>query len=418
MLDQAGSGREKRGVRIAAAAPPLAEAKVAVPALRRAAVDRPRVLRLLDEDDTALVLVAAPAGYGKTTAVRAWCASRDAAFAWVTLDAGDDDPLRFWRYIATAVDRVRPGIGRTALQRLDAPGLDIADAADELMNGIGAFGRPFVLVLDDFHAVTSADCLSSLDNALLHLPANARVVLLTRVDPPLSLGRLRAGGELVELRASDLAFTAAEAWELLVTRGHVDLDALEIELLVERTEGWPAALVLAGLWLRTLEDPAAAVRTFGGEHRFVAEYLTTEVLASLDDERRSLLYGASVLEEFTAELSDHALGRSDSNELLDELEHANLFVLRLERGWFRIHSLMAEYAKAALVTLDAEAVPRIHRRAASWLEAHGMPLEAAAHASAAGRPRDRRPRARGVPFVAAQGRGRPHVPSLGPRSAR
>ena len=385
MRDQADSGRERRGVRAAAASPPLAEAKLAAPTLRRVAVDRPRVRRLLDEDDTALVLVAAPAGYGKTTAVRAWCASRDAALAWVTLDAGDNDPLRFWRYIATAADRVRPGIGRTALQRLDAPGLAIADAADELMNGIGAFGRPFLLVLDDLHTVTSADCLSSLDDALLHLPASARVVLLSRVDPPLNLGRLRAGGELVELRASDLAFTTAEARELLVIRGQVDLDDAEIELLVERTEGWPAALVLAGLWLRTLEDPGAAVRSFGGEHRFVAEYLSTEVLASLDEERRSLLYGASVLEEFTAELSDHALERSDSNELLDELEHANLFVLRLERGgWFRIHSLLAEFAKAALVTLDPEAAPRIHRRAASWLEEHGMPLEAAAHASAAG----------------------------------
>lgn len=385
MADHAGSRKETRERSAAATAAPFVEAKIAVPAVRRAALDRPRLRRLLDQDDTPLVLVAAPAGYGKTTAVRAWCATLDVGLAWVTLDVGDDDPIRLWRYVATAVDRIRPGLGRTALQRLDAPGAGAGDAVDELMNGIGAYGRPLVLVLDDLQTVTSSASMSSLYDALLHLPANARVIVLTRSDPPLGLARLRAGSELVELRATDLAFTADEARELLVSRGRVALGAHEIELLVRRTEGWPAALVLAGLWLQKVEDPAAAVRAFGGEQRFVAEYLSTEVLASLDEEHRSFLYGASVLGELTAALGNHVLGRSDSKELLDELERANYFVLRLERGgWFRVHSLFAEYAEAALLDVDPEAVPRIHRRAAGWLEAQGMPIEAAAHASAAG----------------------------------
>ena len=242
-----------RGLRVQVAAdvlPPLVEAKLAVPGVRRAMVDRPRVRRALDAgDDTALMLVAAPAGYGKTTAVRAWCASVDAALAWVTLDGGDNDPVRLWTYIATAVDRVRPGLGRGALQRLLVPGSPIEDAVDELMNGIAALESRLVIVLDDVHAVTDEDCLSSIDHALGHLPATAHVIVITRADPAVGLARLRAGGALAELRASELAFTAAEARELLVVRGRVELGTEELELLVERTEGWPAALVLAGLWL-------------------------------------------------------------------------------------------------------------------------------------------------------------------------
>ncbi len=164
-------------------------------------VDRPRVRRALDAGrDASLTLVAAPAGYGKTTAVRAWCASLDAALAWVTLDAGDNDPALLWRYVATAVDRVRPGLGRGALRRLGVAGSPIEVAVDELMNGAAAMESELVVVLDDLHAVTSKECLSSIDYALAHLPPNAHVVLVTRVDPALRLARLRAAGALAEVR--------------------------------------------------------------------------------------------------------------------------------------------------------------------------------------------------------------------------
>jgi LuxR family maltose regulon positive regulatory protein len=189
--------------------------------VRRGVVNRPRIGRALDAGgDAALTLVAASAGYGKTTAVRAWCASLDAAVAWVTLDAGDNDPVRLWTYVAAAVDRVRPGLGRGALQRLSVPGSPIENAVDELMNAAAAFGSTLVIVVGDLHTVTDGECLSSIDHALAHLPATARVVLLTRADPTLELARLRAGGALAELRASELAFTAGEARELLVERGH------------------------------------------------------------------------------------------------------------------------------------------------------------------------------------------------------
>ena len=209
-------------------------------------------------------------------------------------------------------------------------------------------------MLDDLHTVTDAECLSSIDYALSHLPTNVDVIVTTRVDPALRLARLRASGALAELRADELALTPAEARELLVTRGRVELGEEEIDALVERTEGWPAALVLAGLWLRTVDDPVRAVHAFGGGHRFVAEYLSSEVLASLDDDRRSFLQGVAVLGEFTADLCDGVLDRTDSAAQLTELEHANLFVSRFGRGgWFRIHSLFAEYARAQLASIGA-----------------------------------------------------------------
>ena len=366
--------------------PPLVEAKLQPPGAGGDQVKRPRILQALDAGESAaLILVAAPAGYGKTTAVRAWCESREGAFAWVTLDEGDNDPVRLWTYVATAVDRVRQGLGRGALQTLSVAGSSVEHAVDELMNAIAAYGTGLALVLDDLQMVTDRECLASIDFALRHLPAGARVLAVTRADPALGLARLRARGALVELRADELAFTAAEAHELLVERGHLRLGAEEIELLVETTEGWPAALVLAGLWLRDVDDPRQAVSGFGGDQRFVVEYLSQEVLASLDADGRSFLQGVSVLGQFTAELCDAVFERTDSASVVAGLERSNLFVRRLERGgWFRVHPLFAEFAVAQLSAQKPGEAARIHQRAAVWLLSQGLPVEAVEHAAAAG----------------------------------
>ena len=377
---------DRAGIPVPASGLPLAEAKLSAPRARSGMVERRRLDRALDAAGGAvLTLVAAPPGYGKTTAVRSWCASRDTAFAWVTLDRGDNDPSRFWRYVATAVDRVRQGLGAPALRRLDDPGPGIANPIDELMNGIAAYERELVLVLDDMQHVTDAECLELIDYGLERLPANARLIILTRIDPALKLAQLRARGDLVELRADQLAFTAEEATELLVERGGVELATGDVELLRERTEGWPAALFLAGYWLRGVDDPHAAACEFGGNHRFVADYLGREVIASLDDDTRAFLLRASVLGRFTAELCDGVLDRSDSGSVLAELEQANLFVTRLEHGgWLRVHSIFAEFARFQLAALDPHAAREIHRRAARWLTARGLPVEATEHAAAAG----------------------------------
>jgi LuxR family maltose regulon positive regulatory protein len=380
------AGANQRHGHVGNLPPPLVEPKLAIPRARHQIVDRPRINRALGADgDAVLTLVSAPAGYGKTTAVRAWCDGLDAEVAWVTLDAGDDDPGRLWRYIATAVDRVQPGLGQGALQRLGVAGSPIEDVVDELTNGIAALGGGLLLVLDDVHAVTNESSMSSIEYALEHVPPNARAAMVTRVDPELRLAWLRAGGALAEVRERDLAFTPAEAHELLVERGGLELGSDEIELLVDRTEGWPAALVLAWLWLRAADDPNAAVRAFGGEHRLVADYLSRVVLAGLEDDRRSLLHGAAVLGEFTAELCDAVLDRTDSADELAELERSNYFVLPLERGgWFRIHTLFADYARAELAALEPGAEIRIHRRAAEWLRSQGKPVQAILHSAAAG----------------------------------
>ena len=364
-------------------APPLVEAKLSAPRVRRGVIDRPRILRALDAD-AVLTLAEAPAGYGKTTAIRIWCATRDAALAWVTLDADDNDPSRMWRYVATAVDRIRPGLGRPALQRLGAAGSPIEHAVDELMSAVATYGDPVILVLDDLQAVTDLDCFSALEHAVLHMPGNMRMVVGTRIDPALGLAHLRAERRLTELRASDLAFNSTEAHTLLVDLGELDLSPEQIDVLVQRTEGWPAALVLAGLWLRTLDEPAERVAEFGGDQRFVADYLSTEVLAALDDDHRVFLESVAVLGQFTPELCDAVLERTDSAETLAELERANLLLSRLENDdLWRVHQLFAEYAGAQLEASDPGASSRIHLRAATWLRAQGRPVEAISHASAA-----------------------------------
>jgi LuxR family maltose regulon positive regulatory protein len=362
--------------------PPIAEAKLAAPRLRANAVPRPRILDALDGvREAAVALVAAPPGYGKTTVVRTWCAQREAAVAWVTLDAGDNDPIRLWSYVATAVDRIRNGLGRGALQRLMLHGGSIEFAVDELMNALTTVDRELVVVLDDLHVVTDRECLSSIDYALARLPPSVRFVLVTRTDPALELAALRAGGSLIELRTDSLAFTTDEARALLVERGNLDLGAEDIETLRQRTDGWPAALVLASVWLRGVDDPQRAVSEFGGEHRFVAEYLSTVTLGTLDEDTRTFLLRVSPLGRFTAELCDDVLDRSDSAAMLRKLERSNLLVTRLERGgWYRIHPLFAEFARFRLASEAPDSEREINRRAAHWCLDRGLLVEGVEHA--------------------------------------
>ena len=365
---------------------PLAEAKLSAPRVKVDAVPRPRILELLQRGgEAALTLVAAPPGYSKTTSVRSWCAGHGSPVAWVTLDSGDNDAGRLWTYVATAVDRVRNGLGRQAMLRLSVAGSPIENAVDELMNGLAAFDDELVVVIDDLQEVTDTDCLASLEYAVSRLPPSVRLILITRTDPPLGLAALRAREALVELRAAELAFTADEALELLVARGGVDLGSEELELLVRRTEGWPAALVLAGVWLRAVDDARAAVTEFSADHRFVVEYLSRVAFEALGEDMRAFLIRASVLGRFTAELCDDVLGRSDSASVLAELERSSLLIVRLERGgWYRIHALLAEFGRFQLAALEPGAETEIHRRALNWFRERGLIVEAMEHAFLAG----------------------------------
>jgi LuxR family maltose regulon positive regulatory protein len=369
------------------AAPLLVETKLVPPRPRPEVVPRPRLFRRLDElAPAALTLVDAPVGFGKTLLVQSWCDEQpELPAAWINLDAADNDPVRLWTYVATAVDRIRPGLGRGALSRLRVPGGHVETSVDEVINGLAAYGAPVVIVFDDLHVLTDAACLDSLQHATERLPESARIVATTRSDPALRLGRLRARGALGEIRSRDLAFDRAEARALFALE-QIELENEDLALLVQRTEGWPAGLYLAALWLGGLEDVAQGVRDFAGDNRHVADYLSAEVLGALPADRRAFMLRTAVLGQFSAPLCDDVLGLNDSAKVLGELAHSNMFLVPLDARWewFRYHHLFGELLRLELASEDSTAAAAIHRRASDWYRRRGWVDEAINHAAAAG----------------------------------
>jgi LuxR family transcriptional regulator, maltose regulon positive regulatory protein len=359
------------------------EPKLMLPRVHAGMLRRTRLLEMLDAHGaSSLTVLDAGVGYGKTTLVRSWCIERPEAVIWMTLDPADDDPVRLWTHLATAVDRLTQGLGARALTRLGVRRVRVETAVDELMNGVVAYGRPVTIVLDDLHAVRSAASLGSIAHAVERLPPGARVVVSTRSDPAVGLAKLRASRALIEVRARDLAFTVDEARELFV-RERVELSSESVDLLVQRTEGWPAGLYLAALWLRDLEDPDEGVRAFAGSARHVGDYLTAEVLTGLPAETRDFLVQTSLLGRFTPELCDAVLGREDSAAVLAELARSNMFLVALDARahWYRYHHLFGELLQ---LELARDAARELRRRAADWCRAHGLIEEAIEYASAAG----------------------------------
>jgi len=367
---------------------PLIHAKLAQPRIRAGVIPRARLFVALDRlEKVELTMISGPAGSGKTVLVSSWLAGRsDVSPAWVALDRGDDDPLRLWTYVAYAVDRIRPGLARRALIRLRMPRASVESAIDELLNGLGGYDGRVVIVLDDLQHVTSERCLRLLAYAVERLPPTTRMVGMTRSDPGRRLGRLRARGALGELRAQDIAFNSEEARELLVERVGIPVSVEDVDLLVERTEGWPAGVSLAALWLAGIEEPGEGIRQFSADHRHVADYLTSEVLDAVDGETRSFLLRTSILDRFTATLCDAVLGTESTARVLGEIERSNLFLVALDaRGaWYRYHHLFRELLRIELASTSPEALPDLHRRAADWFLANGLLEEALAHAAAVG----------------------------------
>ena len=359
------------------------ESKISLPRVQPGMLRRSRLFEIVDGDDgAALTVVNAPVGYGKTTLLRFWCIERPEAVIWMTLDAADDDPVRLWAHLATAVERLGEGLGARALTCLGVRGASVETAVDELMNGLVAYGRPVAIVLDDLHAVGSERSLRSIAHAIERLPANARVLASTRSEPAISVARLRARGALMEIRARELAFTVDEARELIVREG-IELSDESVELLVERTEGWPAGLYLAALWLRDIDDPDEGVRAVAGSARHVADYLTDEVLTALAPQTKDFLLCTSVLGRFTPALCDAVLAREDSAVVLAELARSNMFLVALDAQgeWYRYHHLFGELLQ---LELGRENAPVLRRRAAAWCRAHGLVEDAIEYAAAAG----------------------------------
>ena len=308
--------------------------------------------------------------------------------AWLSVDAADNDPARFWRHVVAALERVRPEIGERAGPLLGPPappsfeGL-VTVLINELAAGPGE--DEVLLVLDDYHLIEAEQVHAPLEFLVEHLPPGLHLVLASRSDPPLPLARLRAGRQLAELRAAELRFTAGEAGFLLGETIGADLDAAAVAALTSRTEGWAAGLQLAALSLRGQADPDGFVAGFSGSHRYVLDYLAEEVLERQSEQTRAFLLDTSVLERLSGPLCDAVTGRAGGQAMLEQVERANLFLLPLDevRGWWRYHHLFADLLRARLQQQQPGRVAGLHQNAAAWCEEHGLADDAVRHALAA-----------------------------------
>ncbi|MDQ1382690.1 MAG: hypothetical protein QOG65_69 [Actinomycetota bacterium] len=369
---------------------PLVETKLHIPSPRRNLVTRPRLqVRLAGAADAKLILVSAPAGFGKTTLVTSWLstvAGDGAAVAWVSLDERDNDPALFWPYVLAALESAVPGLGANARALLDTAGAPADAVLATLVNELHGVNRDVFVVLDDFHVIDHHDVQEGLTYLLDHLPERAHLVLTSRADPPLPLPRLRVRGELLEIRAADLRFTNDEAAAYLNGAMGLALTAADIATLEARTEGWIAALQLAALSMQGREDVADFIAGFAGDDRFIVDYLAGEVLQRQPESVRRFLLQTSVLDRLQGSLCDAVTGTTGGKAALDALNRENLFVIPLDdrREWYRYHHLFADVLRARLLDEDPHAPAELHRRAADWFAGHGDPSSAIRHALAAG----------------------------------
>ena len=378
---------------------PLLETKLYTPRWRAGLVPRARLTERLDHvTKRKLTLVSAPAGFGKSSLLAEWLTGTPAGerpAAWLSLDPSDNDPALFWAYFVTALQRVHSGVGESALSLLRSnqpPPIEkllgtllneITASSDEPSTGSS---DGFVLVLDDYHVIEAQPVHTGISFLLDHLPPQMHLVIAGRADPPLPLSRLRGQGELAELRAADLRFTAEEAAAFLNEVMGLDLSAGDVAALETRTEGWIAGLQLAALSMQGREDVPSFITAFAGDDRYIVDYLVEEVLQRQPEEVRSFLLQTSILDRFSAPLCDAVTGRQDGKAVLEALERGNLFVVPLDdkRQWYRYHHLFGDVLRAHSMEEQPDRVPALHRLAAAWFEERSMAPEAIEQARAAG----------------------------------
>lgn len=392
-----GTGRPRNGiqarqeVRAVDNAASLLETKLSFPRPRSGMVARPRLRDRLDRAiESKLTLVAAPAGFGKTTLLSEWLAATGApgrSASWLSLDQGDNEPASFWTYVITALQTMDPAVGARALSLLQEPQPPAIEAIlTSLLNELGALPNDVVLVLDDYHLIDVQAVTDEMTFLLDHLPRQVHVVIATRVDPALPLARLRARGELIEIRAADLRFTPDEAAAYLNQVMGLDLGASDVAALEARTEGWIAALQLAALSMQGRDDVAAFIAGFAGDDRYIVDYLVEEVLHRQPERVQRFLLETSILARLTGPLCDVVTGRAGGSAALEALDRGNLFLVPLDgrRQWYRYHPLLADMLQARLLDERPSRVPELHRRACEWHAEHGDRPEAIRHAMAGG----------------------------------
>ncbi|HNT77027.1 MAG TPA: LuxR C-terminal-related transcriptional regulator [Anaerolineae bacterium] len=374
--------------------------KLYLPPPRPALVTRPRLFARLNAGLAAgskLTLISAPAGFGKTTLLSEWASQRigesagEQPVAWLSLDDADSNPTRFWTYFIAALQTVIPDVGAgvaDALQSPQPPPIELL--LTNLLNEIAAIPERFVLVLDDYHVIESSTVDAALAFLLEHLPSPLHLVIASREDPQLPLARLRARGQLAELRAADLRFTPAEAADFLNRVMGLSLSGEDVAALEARTEGWIAGLQLAALSMQGQPDVAGFIRSFTGSHHFVLDYLVEEVLRRQPEDIQTFLLRTSILDRLCGPLCDAVLSGDEgkgSSFILDTLERANLFIVPLDndRLWYRYHHLFGTFLRQRLgQTLPPGEVAALHVRASRWHEDNDLALEAFRHATAAG----------------------------------
>ncbi|MDB5078438.1 MAG: ATP-dependent transcriptional regulator [Chloroflexi bacterium] len=352
-------------------------------------VGRPRLIEQLNagvQQGHQLFLVSAPPGYGKTTLLVEWLHQLNQPFTWLSLDNDDNDLQRFFSYLIGALQQIDPTIGEVTASLLASPQLPVPNTlATTLINDIASSSVSISLVLDDYHVITTPAIHEAVTFILDHQPPQLRLVLATRVDPPLPLARLRVRGRQTEIRADDLRFSLDETIALF-DQAHLNLKTEAIHTLSARTEGWIAGLQMAALSMQGWDDTRIAefVAAFSGSHHYVIDYLVDEVLRRQSDNVRDFLCQTAILDRLNAALCDAVTGRTDSRAILAQLERSNLFLIPLDqkRQWFRYHLLFAD---ALRVELDADPQQSllVHQRAAKWLEAHGYVRDALKHTLAA-----------------------------------
>lgn len=367
-------------------ASPLFRARFSPPATRPPLISRPQLLRRLDQGlQGKLTLISAPAGYGKTTLLAEWCTVSPAPVAWISLEAGDNDPAQFNQCLRAALENTAQAAGRIAAE--DPGDLPLEAALQRLLADLDAAAQPLALVFDDYHLIKNPGLHQALAAMLDNLPAHLHLYLATRKDPPIPLARLRSLGQLVEVRARHLRFSAAESADFLEQKMGLRLSSEDLAALSRRTEGWAAGLQLAALSLLEQPDPHPLIQTISGSSRFILDYLVEEVLDRQPDEIQSFLLRTSLLRRLSAPLCAELTGSPipDSARTLAYLERSNLFLTPLDAQgeWYRYHQLFAELLQRRLrETAGPEEAADLHRRAAGWYRQAGDLVEAIHHALA------------------------------------
>jgi LuxR family transcriptional regulator, maltose regulon positive regulatory protein len=322
-----------------------------------------------------LVLISAPAGFGKTTVVSDWIYQNKIPAAWFSIDNGDNDPVDFLSYISSGIQSIHSEFGQSAFKLLNSPNRPSGESiAGLLINEILNIKQNFLLVLDDFHLIKSNEVIKLVSYLLEHIPGNIHIVILTRSDPALPVSRLRSQNQLVELRSSDLSFSANEISVLFNKKLKLGLSLDDVYALETKTEGWIAGLQLTALSIQGREDISGFIQDLKGDNRYIMDYLMEEVLKIQTDDIKEFLLQTSILEQMSAPLCNAVLNRNDSQSILETLERNNMFVIPLdsERTWYRYHHLFAELLKQRLHLRDKTAIIELHNTACNWFDQHKM----------------------------------------------